>query len=271
MQEGPLSSGDTLTDELLRFQQEALAVLHELCPDRTVAAGADAWSVRVDTIHVALHNAFVESQRQHLDRGALRAFLRTRFSALLSDTPVVATDEPLDAVRDCLLPQFMPANYVKLAALVSFPFHEALDIGLVVDRAQSYRYVKRTDLDRWNIAADSVLDLAIDNLDARSRNIPVHFSGDDGPEKFIALETRDGFDAARILLPRFQQFVAEHLGDPYGFAIPNRDFLICWAATNSVGFKANVAEKVAQDFTERAYSLSPATFRWHAGRILKDT
>lgn len=256
-------------EEVLFFQQEALAVLAELCPDRRIAPGDDPWSVRVDALHVGLHNSLVESRRQRIDAAGLRDFLRLRFAALLVDGEVGGEDS-IDEVRSRLLPQFMPANYVRVAPLVSFPFHEDLDIGLVIDGARTYRYVKRGDLDRWRDWTEAAaLEQAVTNLATRSRNLPIHFSGE-GPEQFVALETRDGFDAARILLPEFQQYVADRLGDPFGFAIPNRDFLICWSRKNSAAFRAHLAAKVAQDSREQAYSLSPALFRWHEGRIFKD-
>jgi len=272
MLDTPRRPHDIPVEELARFQADALAVLQELCPDRTVSLGADAWSVRVDALHVGLHNAVTESRRQNIPPERVRDFLRQRFAALLIDHPTgeAAPVTSADA-RTRLLPQFMPAHYVRLAPMVSFPFHENLDIGLVIDSAKTYRYALRDDLAAWDIAEGSALELAVANLEARSRGIPVHLSGSDGPEKLIALETRDGFDAARILIPEFQRFVADHLGDPFRFAIPNRDFLICWAATNSAVFHHQVAAKVAQDFSEQAYSLSPCTFRWTGGRILKDT
>jgi hypothetical protein len=78
--------------------------------------------------------------------------------------------------------------------------------------------------------------------------------------KWVGIETKDGFDAARILIPRLREFLAGRLGSPFRFAIPNRDFLICWNAGASSRFAEFTASKVQKDFESQPYPLSPHVF-----------
>ena len=76
----------------------------------------------------------------------------------------------------------------------------------------------------------------------------------------ILIASSDGYDAARILIPELREFIAENIGSPFFFAIPNRDFLICWTGANSELDKF-VREQVRDDYGSMPYPLSPRIYR----------
>ena len=82
-------------------------------------------------------------------------------------------------------------------------------------------------------------------------------SSDNEDAKWVGIETKDGFDAARILIPKLREFLAGRLGNPFRFAIPNRDFLICWNTGTSTLFSDFTASKIRKDFETQPYPLSP--------------
>jgi hypothetical protein len=91
-----------------------------------------------------------------------------------------------------------------------------------------------------------------------------------GPDRFIGVQAADGYDAARILLPELCGFILSHLGEPFFAGIPNRDFLICWAADCSEQFHAFAREKIAGDYEVQSYPLTPSVIVATAEKIVPE-
>jgi hypothetical protein len=203
----------------------------------------------------------------------LRQLVRNQFGLLTPQNDPSPDDLSLTDVRDQLFPQIMPVDYVRAAPLpiVSFPLAAGIRVGIVADFPQTYMYLRLNDLVRWGITEDEVYGIALSNLECHSKGMDIHLS-EDGPNAFLAIETGDGYDAPRILVPGLQKFFASHLGDTFRFGIPNRDFLICWRIDCDETFHAQLAAKVAEDNSERPYPLSPSVFvRNSEGNIHEQT
>jgi hypothetical protein len=191
------------------------------------------------------------------------------FATMVEDHfgPILRNETPsldelsLDELRERLRPQVMPADYVNAAPvpIVSFPFAKGITVGIVADFPQTYAYVRKVDLKRWDVSSEELYELALENLESISGEIDIHLS-QGGPETFLAIDSGDGYDAARILIPGLQDFIASHLGETFRFGMPNRDFLICWRLDCSPDFHHQLAAKIAEDHSERPYSLSPSVF-----------
>lgn len=109
------------------------------------------------------------------------------------------------------------------------------------------------------VAEGDIYQVALQNLEAASKEPEIEVL-ENGTETFVAVASGDGYDAARILVPTFQEIVVSRLGETFRFAIPNRDFLICWRLECAAEFDAAVSEKVAADHAARPYPLSPSVF-----------
>ncbi|HEX7706452.1 MAG TPA: DUF1444 family protein [Thermoanaerobaculia bacterium] len=205
-----------------------------------------------------LQNLWAIYEKDRLDREALRTVVIEHFDRMLAELDEERGPAPLhwSEVRPRLRPQFMPAEYLEQAPapLLFFPLNEDVAIGVVVDQSNTYAYVRAEDAELWGVPADAVFEMAIENLNAASADIPMH-SGSD-PDRFIAIEAGDGYDAARLLIPGLRAFIADHLGSPFFAGIPNRDFLICWARDASQEFQDFAREKIAADNAEQPYSLT---------------
>lgn len=155
-----------------------------------------------------------------------------------------------------LRPQLMPTEYLQQApaTLLSFPLTDDVAIGVVVDRENTYAYVREEDPALWGVTSAEVYEIAVQNLDRASKEIPMHAGP--GADRFVAIEAGDGYDAARILVPALRASIAERLGSPFLAAIPNRDFLICWAQGASPEFDAFVREKVRRGNAVQPYPLT---------------
>lgn len=165
-----------------------------------------------------------------------------------------------EAARDQLRPQIMPADYAAKVPLVALPFTSTLAVGIVLDEEAGYLYVRQEDAERWRKSPEELLEMALVNLEQASRGMQIQTGEKDGT-KWVGIEKKDGFDAARILLPRLRGFLGQKLECPFHFGIPNRDFLICWNQDAADDFVTTTAATLERDFAEQPYPLSPKVFQ----------
>ena len=163
-----------------------------------------------------------------------------------------------------------PSDYLrsfnKRRVLVTRSFVPGVELAVVLDGKDSYGYVREEDRIRWKVSEKELLEAAMKNLDEKKGGTKLQGGGD--PERFLAFEEKDGYDAVRILVPWVRQEAAKFLGDPFPALVPNRDFLIMWSAKNSKEFQNFAKTKGAEDFKSQPYPLSPLTLRvWANGRI----
>jgi uncharacterized protein YtpQ (UPF0354 family) len=120
-------------------------------------------------------------------------------------------------------------------------------IAYALDSDASYKLVIQDDLVKWSVDADAVHAAAIDGLEDLSAGIEIRARpSKKGPGVFATILTRDGYDAARLLLPGFMKRMRGVLSDTVVVGIPNRDFLIAWTPDFAAhaGFVAQIGEDV---------------------------
>jgi uncharacterized protein YtpQ (UPF0354 family) len=132
-------------------------------------------------------------------------------------------------------------------------------VGLVLDSERGYEYLTNDHAARWGVDAQELRRLATANLDAVSKEIAAQgIEKDDA--RAVVFATEDGYDAARILIPDLRAFIGTELGFPFLFAIPNRDFLICWTPGRSE-LDEFVRKQVREDYASMPYPLSSRIYR----------
>lgn len=256
-------------DEQLAFQTRVAKLLAEFYPDRTISVPADRLTIEIDGSPCGLtniHSSFLLTTKTDSD---LRAVVSEHFGVLFRDSQILVdsiTTWEVAATR--LMPQLMPMEFLEKLPLLSFPFGEEVVLGFVLDSEQSYSYVTQEKVSCWKATGEEIRRIATENLGQRSRGIEVNtFPGDDG---FVVICTMDGFDAVRIISPKIQEFVAEVIGAPFYFGIPNRDFLICWSDTCSEDAANRFAAQVRADSAEQPYPLSARTFQLQADGTIRE-
>lgn len=170
----------------------------------------------------------------------------------------------LEAVRERIFPMLKPGASLEAVSAsladpdkrpVYRPWEAGLVIALVLDAPDSVTFLRQSDLARWGTDFDSLLELALENLEAASEGLPLKMSqspDEDSPSAFIVIDSGDGYDATRILLPRQRDFLAEYLGPEYLVGIPNRDFLIAFTFDLARQF----APLIRDDARQRQYPLT---------------
>ncbi len=79
-------------------------------------------------------------------------------------------------------------------------------------------------------------------------------------ERLAVMQTHDGYDAARILIPEIRRGLLQAiLGRPDGtilVGIPNRDFLIAWPEEADEAVQAGIREQLQLDAQEQHHALT---------------
>lgn len=168
-------------------------------------------------------------------------------------------------VKDMIRPQLAPVVYLDKADLAHHQLDAHMVATYVIDTKEAYHYVTNDKLKQWNVDMEQLATTAQANLVAASVNLPMRINNE--AEKFIIVDVKDGYDAARILAQDFRAFVAGQLGEPFFVAMPNRDYLIMWSGKNSKDFAIKVSENIALEYKQTAYPLSPNTFEATATKL----
>jgi hypothetical protein len=239
------------------FQALVLEVLHESFPERGYEAGDGDDVIVCGGEQFGLHNLQTHCGDVEEDDPKLREFIREHFARMAKLVEQhTANDSPAWApIAPRLRPQIMPASYAEQVPIVHLPLSEDVLIGIVLDSDAGYSYVRQEDAALWGRTPEELLQTAVANLNDVSRELPMAMFP--APNLAIVIETKDGYDAARLLVPKIREFVAEKLGEPFFAGIPNRDFLIMWSREASEEFQAFCRQRIAADAAEQDHPLSP--------------
>lgn len=167
------------------------------------------------------------------------------------------TGHAKDDLLSGVLPQFFPVHWLEDAPEIVFTgFPSRIRIGYVQRKNNGYSYVMHSTLQETGVTLGILHQAALHNLDALSNIQLTIGSTPGGPEAFLNT-AEDNFQAARILLPRVQNSLAQKLGAEYYAAIPCRDWFICWSKNQSQEWKDKNISGALSDFLNDDYNLTP--------------
>lgn len=244
------------------FARRVLAIVRALHPGKRLALSPEGDAIRIGDIQFGLDNLAARFRLAGGDDARLETMVREHFELLAHDAGELTGELSWGEAKPLLLPQIMPESFLKQIQLVNRPFAPGLRMGLVVDAPKGYRYARADELTAWRVTLPQALATALANLDARSQSLQIHAVLD--RDKFLAVQSGDGYDAARVLLPRWLELAGSHLGLPFRFGIPNRDFLICWSADTRPETQTSFRTRIAEDFGRQPYPLSPLAFEMNS-------
>ncbi len=240
------------------FQQIVLRLVRALFPKLNASIDPDDdCSLVTPKARIGLTNLRARFDQTNGTESELEALVREHFARLEDFKPEALDELSFEETSDRLLLQIMPANLNSIPGLpiLHRPFSTRVNVAVVADFPTSYMYLRMTDVERWEVSADELFDLARDNLRKRSAQLAVNAT-ETGRNALMIVATGDGYDAARILLPELQQVFASRFGETFRVGIPNRDFLICWGLDCDPGLHERVVSQIEKDHAERPYPLS---------------
>src|SRR5256885_10880135 len=102
-------------------------------------------------------------------------------------------------------------------------------------------------------------EVALENLVTKSAVLQAQAVPDDhGNVNLVLIQTLDGYDASRILLPGLHEHLREHLGTPFLAGIPNRDILVCFR--NDPETLDRLAKQIKDDFKAMPHQVTDQVF-----------
>ncbi|HLG13421.1 MAG TPA: DUF1444 family protein [Blastocatellia bacterium] len=243
-----------------QYKQHVLTLLRAAFPESSFEDSPDPFIITCGDAQIGLQNLYSVYTGQRLEAPERDAHIHEHFSNLIETLRERQHAESLtwEEARDKLRVQFSRTEIASGMPVLSYAFTDELSVVLVLDLPRAYSFVRHADRERWNVTEEVLYEQAVSNLEAASVGIEIH--GTEGPDRLLAIQTMDGYDAARLLTPGLRQLAIEHLGEPCSAAIPNRDFIILWSRSNTKEFQGFVREKVAQDFASQPYPLTSAIF-----------
>ena len=212
-----------------------------------------------ERIEIDLRRA-IESTRDQ-DEQAVREVAR-RLLAMLPGAPEPRAE--LDEVRARIVPRLARGDALReLAthpdnALFSAPLSDELRIALLIEHDGRARYVQQRELARWSIAEATLLELARENLAARSARARLGaIETAHGP--LLIARTGDGRDSARVLLKSLFGALSARVGGRVFVGVPHRDtFLAC--GEGDPALFAELARRTAEDAARAPHRLSERVY-----------
>jgi len=205
----------------LQFQSEALAFLKKEYPKQQFVQGQSVDVIRMGETELGLQNLRSKICQANpplngiLRQREMRAHFKAMMQLLKAREPKVP--HTWSEAKGTVYPQLMPSDYLrsfnKGRALVTRSFVPGVELAVVLDGKDSYGYVREEDRLRWKVSEKELLEAAMKNLDEKKGGTKLQGGGD--PERFLAFEEKDGYDAVRILVPWVRQEAAKFLGDPF--------------------------------------------------------
>lgn len=193
------------------------------------------------------------------------ALIREHLDEVLNSPDGEGPKDAFEAVAPRLLPMLKAEGWVqevsKQLQLASVEFAEGLVLCFALDEPKRLAYVTQDMLDQWDIPLERLEQVAQDNLARRSRDLQLTVLNSEDDRIFaLIINTQDGYDAARLVLPSIRESLAEHLGDEFLVGLPNRDFLIAFAQFDPE-LKARIVRQVKHDFQRMHHPLSQTIYR----------
>ncbi|MCW5849777.1 MAG: DUF1444 family protein [Anaerolineae bacterium] len=163
-----------------------------------------------------------------------------------------------------LFPQIKAAEFLRQAdkqkiRIARQPLVGDLSIVYVADTPTSMRFLTDEDIAKNKLTLAQLHELTLANLARKIANTGYMVAGE-GARTLLISQSRDSYDAARILLPDLRTQAVQYLGGGrLLFGIPNRDFLIM-LSDQDTEFVAEIAAQVARDYESQPHPLSPRLY-----------
>lgn len=247
------------------FTNRVLQLLQKEFPTRGFRLGEETGVITDGSAKFGMANLLADYQQSEMTEDEFDdAIIENVTRALnLIDGVENAIPQSLEEAKPRLRVQLVSAKVTELSRAITFPFADDVHSGLVSDCEHGYAYVSQADLDRWDLSAVDAIEIGKENVVLASPALPMAVMPGDAP--LLAIQTGDGYDAARILIPEIRAGIINKLtGDEDGevyAGVPNRDFLIAWPTTVDESMHQQLSETLAMDAARQSHPLSERVLR----------
>ena len=247
------------------FTQRVLEVVQREFPTRGFRLGEELGVITDGSAKFGMSNLLAQFQQSSLPEEEFDQAIIENFAGALRliDGAGDAIPDAWDDVKPRLRVQLVSAKVTDVGRAITFPFADDVHSSLVSDCETGYAYISPEDLERWGQSALDAIEIGKQNIILSSPSLPMTVMPGEAP--LVAIQTGDGYDAARILIPQIRaKIIAELTGDESGevfVGVPNRDFLIAWPKTVDDELHSQLSQTVALDARRQSHPLSERVLR----------
>jgi uncharacterized protein YtpQ (UPF0354 family) len=170
--------------------------------------------------------------------------------------------ETWEDARGHILPVLKPRNYVEPGTatehILTTEWLADVVICYAIKSKKFFRYVTGWDVNRWGTDAQSLHQLALDNLARLPWPRRLEGARDRDGGRLILIETNDGLASSRLLHPDLHRLLSGPLGSPFWAGIPDRTTLVTFSDRRAL--KQRISRRLRKDHRESAYAISPLPF-----------
>ncbi|MEW6641736.1 MAG: DUF1444 family protein [Pseudomonadota bacterium] len=242
------------------FKREVVALLGGRHPEWTIAPTDDPAMIVISSRSISLTNLYLHVRSMPADRRETEIVAFVENALHVSMAGQLADDISYAAAETRLRPQIVPDDYKATASdIASRPFFAGLSIACVLDDGKAYQVLRQPTLATWHMDQTAVEARAIANLETVSASLALAAKPNSRRGAYVIVDTSDGYDAVRLLLPQFMSRLRDALGVPRAFVgIPNRDFLVAW--TPDFAARQGFAAKIREDALSKPHRLTDMLF-----------
>jgi uncharacterized protein YtpQ (UPF0354 family) len=247
-------------DEELALRQltnEVLGLLRERHPDQDFQL--DERGIRGRNRVVYMSNLFREVRAAPARRDQIiQHFVKSLGQS--ADLPL--GQETWEEAQARLLPLLKPRSYLDsdTATRHSLVTEWLADVVIcyALRTKDIFRFVNTADLDRWETDAQTLHQVALDNL--CRLGWPTRLEGARQPDggRVIVVVTGDGLASSRLLHPDLHRLFSGPLGSPFRAGIPDRDTLVVYSDRRRL--RQRTERQLRKDHRTSGYPITPRPF-----------
>lgn len=135
-------------------------------------------------------------------------------------------------------------------------------IYAIEEPGEKVRYLSTQDLRDWGVSHSTVHVTALKNLDRLTRGKRVNkLDSPEGGRPLFIWNLEDGYDAARILLPKWLDDFAEVVPGELVVGVPHRSWLVAFGDEDPRMVEA-MAKRVEAEYREDGFPVSSHLYTW---------
>jgi uncharacterized protein YtpQ (UPF0354 family) len=247
-------------DEELALRQltnEVLELLRERHPEQ---------DFRADEKGIRGHNRVVYLSNLHREVRAApdrRAEIVQHFvQGLGQSIELPLGEETWEDAQTRLLPLLKPRSYIASDSANRYSLTSEWLADVVICYAlrskDIFRFVTTVDLDRWEKDAQTIHQVAIDNLCELGWPTRLEGARERDGSRLIVISTGDGLASSRILHPDLHRLFSGPLGSPFRAGIPDRDTLVIYSDRHRI--RQRTERQLRKDHRTSGYPITPKPF-----------
>lgn len=170
------------------------------------------------------------------------------------------TSPPLDAVRDRIMPMLYPEALwrEKFDGVHGSPWVAGLAVLYVIDESNAYWYVREDLLTAWNLTAEALHELALENLHRYFDETPMEMAvatSEAGTPTLMMPSRPETYNSVRLISESFRDRMREVAQSDLVIGAPGRDFFIAVSA-DSFDRLEEVRRQIVSDFRDSDHPLT---------------